>query len=76
MRIELNMANRTLKDAKNIHGTNPQYLIEKIIRSRVYDSMFWKEQCFALTAELMVDKAMELRFIGGKICFVGFIKSY
>lgn len=60
------MANRTLKDAKNIHGTNPQYLIEKIIRSRIYDSMFWKEQCFALTAELMVDKAMELRFIGGR----------
>jgi pre-mRNA-splicing factor 38A len=59
------MANRTLKDAKNIHGTNPQYLIEKIIRSRIYDSQYWKEQCFALTAELMVDKAMELRFIGG-----------
>jgi pre-mRNA-splicing factor 38A len=59
------MANRTLKDAKNIHGTNPQYLIEKIIRSRIYDSQFWKESCFALTAELMVDKAMELRFIGG-----------
>lgn len=32
------MANRTLKDAKNIHGTNPQYLVEKIIRSRIYDS--------------------------------------
>lgn len=59
------MANRTLKDAKNIHGTNPQYLIEKIIRSRIYDSQYWKESCFALTAELMVDKAMELRFIGG-----------
>ena len=59
------MANRTLKDAKNIHGTNPQYLIEKIIRSRIYDSQFWKESCFALTAELMVDKAMELRYIGG-----------
>ncbi|KAL7042542.1 hypothetical protein ACKWTF_001181 [Chironomus riparius] len=59
------MANRTLKDAKNIHGTNPQYLIEKIIRSRIYDSQYWKESCFALTAELMVDKAMELRFLGG-----------
>lgn len=59
------MANRTVKDARNIHGTNPQYLIEKIIRSRIYDSKFWKEQCFALTAELLVDKAMEIRFIGG-----------
>ncbi|CAD7014682.1 pre-mRNA-splicing factor 38 [Ceratitis capitata] len=59
------MANRTVKEAKNIHGTNPQYLVEKIIRSRIYDSKYWKEQCFALTAELLVDKAMELRFIGG-----------
>lgn len=59
------MANRTVKDARNIHGTNPQYLIEKIIRSRIYDSKFWKEQCFALTAELLVDKAMEIRYIGG-----------
>lgn len=59
------MANRTVKDAKCVHGTNPQYLVEKIIRSRIYDSKYWKEECFALTAELVVDKAMELRFIGG-----------
>lgn len=59
------MANRTVKDARNVHGTNPQYLIEKIIRSRIYDSKYWKEQCFALTAELLVDKAMDIRFVGG-----------
>lgn len=59
------MANRTVKDAKSVRGTNPQYLIEKIIRSRIYDSKYWKEECFALSAELVVDKAMELRFIGG-----------
>ncbi|XP_026473648.1 pre-mRNA-splicing factor 38 [Ctenocephalides felis] len=59
------MANRTVRDAKCIKGTNPQYLIEKIIRSRIYDSKYWKEECFALTAELLVDKAMELRYIGG-----------
>lgn len=59
------MANRTVKDAKSIRGTNPQYLVEKIIRSRIYDSRYWKEECFALTAELMVDKAMELRYVGG-----------
>ncbi|XP_044735840.1 pre-mRNA-splicing factor 38 [Chrysoperla carnea] len=59
------MANRTVKDAKCVHGTNPQYLIEKIIRSRIYDSKYWKEECFALTAELLVDKAMEIRYIGG-----------
>lgn len=48
-----------------MRGTNPQYLIEKIIRSRIYDSRYWKEECFALTAELLVDKAMELKYIGG-----------
>ncbi|KAK7604713.1 hypothetical protein V9T40_005899 [Parthenolecanium corni] len=67
------MANRTVKDAKSIHGTNPQYLIEKIIRTRIYDSKYWKEECFALSAELLVDKAMELRFIGG--VYGGNIKS-
>ena len=56
------MANRTVKDALTVKGTNPQYLVEKIIRSRIYDSKYWKENCFALTAELLVDKAMELRY--------------
>ncbi|KAK7502258.1 hypothetical protein BaRGS_00006622 [Batillaria attramentaria] len=59
------MANRTVKDAHSIKGTNPQYLVEKIIRTRIYECRYWKEECFALTAALMVDKAMELRYIGG-----------
>ncbi|GFT22654.1 pre-mRNA-splicing factor 38A [Nephila pilipes] len=59
------MANRTVKDAQSVRGTNPQYLIEKIIRSRIYDARYWKEECFALSAELLVDKAMELKYIGG-----------
>lgn len=59
------MANRTVKDAQTIKGTNPQYLVEKIIRTRIYDCKYWKEECFALTAELLVDKAMELRYVAG-----------
>ncbi|XP_063722486.1 pre-mRNA-splicing factor 38A-like [Symsagittifera roscoffensis] len=59
------MANRTVKDANTIHGTNPQYLVEKIIRSRIYDCKYWKEHCFALTSEILVDRAMELRYVGG-----------
>jgi pre-mRNA-splicing factor 38A len=59
------MANRTVKDAKTVKGTNPQYLVEKIIRTRIYESKYWKEECFALSAELLVDKAMELKYIGG-----------
>ena len=46
------MANKTIKDAKSIHGTNPQHLIEKIIRTRVYESRYWKEECFALTGKI------------------------
>jgi pre-mRNA-splicing factor 38A len=57
------MANRTVKGANTIKGTNPQFLIEKIIRSRIYESRYWKEECFALTAELLVDKALQLKVI-------------
>ena len=61
------MANSTLKAARAIHGSNPQaslkrcsvlsfgliiqFLIEKVIRARIYDSLYWKEQCFALTGK-------------------------
>ena len=47
------MANRTVKDAHTIKGTNPQYLVEKIIRSRIYDCKYWKEECFALTGKIV-----------------------
>ena len=49
----IEMANRTVKEAISIKGTNPQYLVEKIIRSRIYDCRFWKEECFALTGILV-----------------------
>lgn len=50
------MANRTDGDAVNVHGTNPQNLVEKIVRSRIYDNPYWKEHCFGLDAESLVDK--------------------
>ncbi|CAL9003311.1 unnamed protein product, partial [Prunus brigantina] len=59
------MANRTDPSAKSIRGTNPQNLVEKIVRSKIYQNTYWKEQCFGLTAETLVDKAMELDHIGG-----------
>ncbi|VDN41310.1 unnamed protein product [Gongylonema pulchrum] len=48
------MANRTVKDAVTVKGTNPQYLVEKIIRTRIYDSKYWKEECFALTGTMLL----------------------
>ncbi|KAJ3676112.1 hypothetical protein LUZ60_003524 [Juncus effusus] len=59
------MANRTDPMARNIHGTNPQNLVEKILRAKIYQNAYWKEQCFGLTAETLVDKAMELDHLGG-----------
>ena len=47
-----NMANRTVSDAKTVKGTNPQYLVEKITRARIYENKYWKEQCFALSGKL------------------------
>lgn len=40
-------------------------MVEKIIWTWIYESKYWKKECFGLTAELVVDKPMELRFLGG-----------
>ena len=58
-------ANVTDASAISVHGTNPQNLIEKILRSKIYNHAFWKEHCFGLTAESLVDKAMEIEAVGG-----------
>ncbi|KAK2467097.1 hypothetical protein APHAL10511_001355 [Amanita phalloides] len=59
------MANTTVVGAKAIHGQNPQYLVETVIRNRIYEAQYWKEHCFALTAASLIDKAIELKYIGG-----------
>ncbi|KAJ7070353.1 PRP38 family-domain-containing protein, partial [Mycena belliarum] len=59
------MANTTVTGAQSIHGQNPQFLVETVIRNRIWESTYWKEHCFALTAESLIDKAIEVRFIGG-----------
>ena len=53
--LQQTMANRTVKDAHSIKGTNPQYLVEKIIRTRIYECRYWKEECFALTGNLKLN---------------------
>ena len=35
------------------------------MRMRIYDHVYWKEHCFALSAEALVDKAMDLQYVGG-----------
>ena len=47
-----------------VHGVNPQNLLEKILRDKIFETAYWKEHCFALTAATLVDKAMDLREAG------------
>jgi pre-mRNA-splicing factor 38A len=44
---------------------DPQLLVEKIVRLRIRDSLYWKEHCFGLTADRLVDRAVELTCVGG-----------
>ena len=38
-----------------------QYLVEAVIRNRIYDSMYWKEHCFALTGTVLsVESSLRL----------------
>jgi pre-mRNA-splicing factor 38A len=59
------MANRTDPKSKQLHGMNPQMLLETILRNKIYNTLYWKEKCFALNSETIIDKAMELQYIGG-----------
>lgn len=59
------MANTTDPLAHSVHGTNPQNLVEKILRTRIYANQYWKEHCFGLNAETLIDKAVKLEYIGG-----------
>ncbi|KAK9245265.1 PRP38 family-domain-containing protein [Lipomyces tetrasporus] len=57
---------RGLVKGQEIHSQNPARLIEKIIRERIFDSLYWKEQCFGLTAATLCDRAVEMTYIGGQ----------
>ena len=48
-----------------VRGDNPLKLFEKAVRDRIVDSYYWKEQCFGLNAATLLDRAVELQFIGG-----------
>ena len=39
--------------------------MEYILRQKIYDSLYWKQECFGLSAERIVDKAVDLKFVGG-----------
>ena len=39
--------------------------VELILRNRVFNCYYWKDKCFGLTSETIIDKALELKYIGG-----------
>lgn len=60
------MANVTDPLVRSVHGTNPQNLIEYITRQKIYDSLYWKEHCFGLSAaDVAAKAAKDLRAVGG-----------
>lgn len=59
------MANVTDPLARSVHGKDPQNLIEYITRQKIYDSIYWKEECFGLSASDVATKAVELKALGG-----------
>lgn len=60
------MANVTDPLAAAVHGTDPQNMLEYIVRQKIYDSRFWKEECFGLSAADVLEKAATtLKCIGG-----------
>lgn len=59
-----------------VHGTQASHLIEKIVRLKIYEAKYWKEQCFGLNgmddmcvlmfvAKSLVDRAVSLNYVGG-----------
>lgn len=59
------MANVTDPLARTVHGKDPQNLIEYITRQKIYDSIYWKEECFGLSASDVATKAVDLKALGG-----------
>lgn len=59
------MANVTDPMIRAIQGSDPQNLMEYITRQKIYDSRYWKEECFGLTAVGVLEKATKLKTLGG-----------
>jgi pre-mRNA-splicing factor 38A len=58
------MANVTDPLIAQISGSDPQNLMEYITRQKIYDSRYWKEECFGLTVANVLEKAAALQCLG------------
>ncbi|KAF9737669.1 pre-mRNA-splicing factor 38a [Paraphaeosphaeria minitans] len=48
-------------------GVNPVTLIEKAMRERIIESMYWKEQLFAVNEAMICDRVVALTHVGGSV---------
>uniref|UniRef100_A0A7S4AFA4 Pre-mRNA-splicing factor 38 n=1 Tax=Pseudo-nitzschia australis TaxID=44445 RepID=A0A7S4AFA4_9STRA len=66
------MANVTDPLIKSVQGSDPQNLMEYITRQKIYESRFWKEECFGLTAADVMERAAgSLTCVGGVFSGMG-----
>ena len=47
------------------HGLDPQNLITNLTRQKIYNNLYWKESCFALSSETILEKAINIQYVGG-----------
>jgi pre-mRNA-splicing factor 38A len=62
------MANVTDPLVNQLSGSDPQNLMEYILRQRIYDSRYWKEECFGLTVADVLEKATHIQTLGTFPC--------
>jgi pre-mRNA-splicing factor 38A len=46
------------KAPSGMSEANPMMSIDAIVRNKIFNSRYWKEECFGLNAETLVDKAI------------------
>jgi pre-mRNA-splicing factor 38A len=59
------MANQTARDAIKVRGSDPQLFIEKLTRERIYQSRYWRENCYGVTIADVASLATDLSHVGG-----------
>jgi len=61
----LSMQQRQQQQQQMVKGTLAQNLMEKIVRNKIIANTYYKAHCFGLNAETIIDKAIDLDYIGG-----------
>ncbi|KAG9394184.1 Pre-mRNA-splicing factor 38 [Carpediemonas membranifera] len=57
--------NATPSYVVHVHGQDPQFLVDKIVRRKIYDCNFWKVYCTSLEQDTVIHRVLELFYVGG-----------